>query len=321
MGKARGVDDVLAGLAALRRQPHGPDAREQIATALASKANIVAAKAADVARELKVPGLCRELGEAFVRFLRDPKFADKGCAAKTAIARAALELECPDEERFRLGIRHVQLEGFGPSDVAAELRGLCALGLVQVRSRGAMNEVAELLADREPQARIGAVRAMAYAGKEEGALVLRFKAISGDPDPAVVGECLTALLSIQPDEALPFVERFLESPDDVLQEEAALALGTSKRPQALEILRRTYARARDPRLRQVLLTSVASLRVPEAIDFLASLVEQDRPEAAADALKAMRIHRNNSALRDRISQIVTSRADASLRSAFQKTFE
>ncbi|HEY2587671.1 MAG TPA: HEAT repeat domain-containing protein [Tepidisphaeraceae bacterium] len=321
MAKARGIDDVLASLAALRGQPAEPEARDQIARALASKANIVAAKAADIARELKVPGLGPQLGEAFVRFLRDSKSPDKGCAAKTAIARAALELECPDEELFRLGIRHVQIEGFGPSDVAAELRGLCALGLVQVRSRGAMNEVAELLADREPQARIGAVRALAYAGKEEGALVLRFKAISGDPNPAVVGECLTALLLLQPDEALPFVERFLESPDEVLQEEAALALGTSKRPQALEILRRTYPRARDRRLRQVLLTAFASLRFPDAIDFLVSIVETDRPESAIDAVKALQIHRNNTALRERLSQVVTHRADASLRSAFQKTLE
>src|SRR5690348_10394194 len=132
MSKARSVEDVLAGIAALRGRPAGPEAREQIVTALASKANIVAAKAADIARELNVSGLCSELGEAFIRFLRDPKSADRGCAAKTAIARAALELECPEEELFRLGIRHVQMEGFGPSDVAAELRGLCALGLVQV---------------------------------------------------------------------------------------------------------------------------------------------------------------------------------------------
>jgi hypothetical protein len=321
MAKSHGVDDVLDQLAALRGCPVGPEAGEAIANALASKANIVAARAADVARELKVPGLCAELTTAFVRFLRDPKSPDKGCAAKTAIARAALELECPDDELFRLGIRHVQMEGsYGPpTDAAAELRGLSALGLVQTRSRGAMNEVAELLADREAQARIGAVRAFAYAGKEEGALVLRFKALSGDPDAAVVGECLTALLSLQPDEALPFVERFLDSPDEVLQEEAALALGTSRRPQALEALRRAYARARDARLRQVLLTSLASLRSPEAIDFLVSIVETERTEAAADALQALRIHRNNSALRERLAQAVTTRADSSLQAVFNKT--
>lgn len=322
MSKSRGVDDVLASLAALRGQPVTPEGRALIVKALASKTNFVAAKAADVARELKAPGLCDEFREAFHRFLHDSKSADKGCVAKTAIARAALELECPDDDLFRAGIRHVQMDGsFGPpSDVAAELRGLCALGLVQARSRNAMNQVVELLADREVQARIGAVRALAYAGKEDGALVLRFKALGGDPDPAVVGECLTALLSLQPDEALPFVERFLDSGDDVLREEAALALGTSKRPKALELLRRAHARAHDARLRQVVLTSVAGLRFPEAMDFLVSVVETERPEAAADALQALRIHRNNSGLKERLSELLMRRADASLLSMFQKTF-
>jgi HEAT repeat protein len=320
MSKARGVDELLARLSALRGRAEGPEARELIFKGLASKSNIVAAKAADVARELKLAGICPELEDAFARFLRDPKSPDKGCAAKTALARAALELECPAEELFRAGIRHVQMEGsYGaPTDAAAELRGLCALGLVQVRSRGAMNEVVELLSDRETTARVGAVRALAYAGKEEGALVLRFKALNGDREPAVIGECLTALLSLQPDEALPFVERFLDGPDEVLREEAALALGTSRRPLALELIRRGYSRARDRRFRQILLTAAASLRFPEAIEFLVSVVESDRPDAAADALQALGIHRSNSGLRERLATIIANRAD--LTAVFQKTF-
>jgi HEAT repeat protein len=262
--------------------------------------------------------LCR----AFARFLNDSKLSDKGCGAKTALARAAVELECGEEELFRIGIRQVQMEGsFGaPVDVAAELRGLCGLGLVQVRSREAMNRLVELLNDRQPPARIGAVRALTYSGREEGILLLRFKALSGDREPAVVGECLTALISLQPREAVEFVGQFLDSAEESVRDEAALALGTSKDPGALELLKRQYATTADRAFQQTLLTSIAGLRRPEAVEFLIKIVEAEGPAAAADAVAAARIFRNDSALRERIKRAVASRGDPALQATFDKQF-
>lgn len=323
MAKGRGVEQMLSDLAALRGRPLTAEGREQIAKALASKVSFVAAKAADLARQLKISDLCSDLGHAFERFLSDPKCPDKGCAAKTAVARAALELECSEEAIFLAGIRHFQMEPSfgGPVDVAAELRGLCALGLVQVRSRDAMYRVVELLNDGQTQARIGAVRALAYAGREDGVLVLRFKALSGDRAPAVVGECLTALLSLQPREALEFVGDFLDSPDDSVRDEAALALGTSKEPGALDLLNRQFALAVDRPFRQTLLTSIASLRFSAAVDFLVMVVETERLATAADALVAARIFRNDAAVRERMERAVASRAHASLQAEFDKQFK
>lgn len=322
MSKGRGVDDVLAKLAALRGQGPTPEARALLAKSLSSKVSFVVAKAADLAREFKFADLCPELIQAFDRFLKDRDSSDKGCAAKIAIVRAALELECPAESIFRAGIRHVQMEGsFGPPvDVAAELRGLCGLGLVQVRARDLMNELVDLLADSEPQARIGAIRALAGTGREEGVALLRFKAVSGDRDPVVVGECLTALLKLQPRETLTFIERFLDSSQEAVREEAVLALGTSREPKALELLKQQYAPGIDPQFRQTLLTAVAGLRFPEAIDWLASLVETERVSAAVDALRALRIYRHDAALRERLTAIVEKRADDSIRSVFTKEF-
>lgn len=322
MAKGRGVEQTLADLAALRGRPATAEGREQIVKALGSKVSFVTAKAAELALQMKASGLCSELRQAFDRFLADPKCPDKGCAAKTAVARAALELECSDEAIFLAGIRHFQMEPSfgGPVDVAAELRGLCALGLVQVRSREAMYRVVELLNDCQTQARIGAVRALEYAGREDGVLMLRFKALAGDREPAVVGECLTALLSLQPREALEFVGNFLDSPHDSVRDEAALALGTSKEPGALDLLKRQFALAVDRPFRQTLLTSIATLRFPAATDFLISVVETERVATADDALAAARIFRNDAAARERMQRAVASRGDASLQAAFEKQF-
>lgn len=318
MAKARGADELLDNLGALRRKPLTPEAREQIAAGLAHRVNFVVAKAADVAREMKAADICSELQAAFARIFDN----DRGCAAKTALARAALELECPAEAIFRAGIRHVQMEGsFGaPVDVAAELRGLCALGLAQVRSRGFMGELAELLADPQPTARIGAVRALASAGREDGVLLLRFKARTGDPDQAIIGECLTALLQLQPRESLEMVGQFLDGSDEPLRAEAALALGSSKLPEALHMLKQRYSREAGSEFRQTLLSAIASLRLPAAVDFLSSLVETESSSEAAHVIRALRIYRHDSALRDRLSRTIDRRADDSLRKVFQKEF-
>jgi HEAT repeat protein len=322
MAKNR-VDEILAGLAALRGKPVTSESREQIVKALANKVSYVVAKAADLVSELKLADLCPALADAFHRSMKEGPGSDKGCAAKIALARTALELECPAEAVFRAGIRHVQMEGsYGPPvDVAAELRGLCGLGLVQVRAKDVMNDLVDLLADPEAQARVGAVRALAYYGRDEGAVLLRFKATIGDADPVVIGECLTELLRLQPQQSLSFVERFLHSHNESVRDEAALALGSSREPEALEMLCRKYSPSIDPQFRQTLLTAIAGIRLPAAAEFLLKLVETERADAASEALKALRIYRNDSALRERVVAVVERRGNEAIQQAFISAFE
>lgn len=318
MAKARGVDAVMEALAALKSQPASPEVGGQIGKALDSKVNFVVAKAADLARQFKFGELCPQLTAAFDRFMAE----DKGCAAKTAIAKAALELECGAEAVFVAGVRHVQMEGSfgGPVDVAAELRGLCALGLVQVRYRGMMNELVELLADREPQARTGAVRALANTGREDAALALRLKVLLGDREPDVMGECFSALLHIAPVESVSFVGRFLESPEDAVRDAAALALGASRQPASLELLKRLYVPGIDPRFRPTLFLAIATCRSPEAIEFLTSLVGEERPGAAAEAVAALGLYRHDAALRGRVAKAVKDVGSDMLAREFVKHF-
>ncbi|MBW4694187.1 MAG: hypothetical protein KME27_20785 [Lyngbya sp. HA4199-MV5] len=56
-----------------------------------------------------------------------------------------------------------------------------------------MVELADLLVDPEPEARIGAARAIAYTQNEQGVPLLRLRVKIGDTSP-VLSECLIALL-------------------------------------------------------------------------------------------------------------------------------
>jgi hypothetical protein len=320
MSKARSADQLLARLSALRQQPPTDQTREQLVVGLASKISIIVAKAADVALELKVGGLCHAMEDAFARFLgAEP--TDKGCQAKTALARAALLLDYPADSIFRAGIRHVQKEGsFGPPvDVAAELRGLCGMGLAQVRARDVIEELIDLLPDEEVQARIGAIRALAMTGKPEAAALLRMKTVFGDRDPAVIGECLTALLRLMPKESLPLAKRLLHGRDEAVCEETILALGTSRDPSAFEMLRDFYQSARAG-LRPTLLTAIACMRVPAAREFLLRLLEHDSISVGIEVLTALKPYRADSALCEKLAELVSRRNDEQLKRIIARDF-
>src|SRR3954453_19663643 len=190
------IEKALAELKALRAAPDHSGAGPDLVRHLSSKHNIVAAKAAQLIGEWKLGALERDLVGAFDRFMKSG--ADKGCTAKTAVARALDELESRETELFLRGVRHQQPEAaWGPPvDVAAELRGVCAGALVRLNYRDVLAELAELLMDREPAARIAAARALAYRGDADGAasVLLRLKLLSRDRDLGAAIECISPLL-------------------------------------------------------------------------------------------------------------------------------
>src|SRR5205823_1584216 len=156
---------------------------------------------------------------------------------------------------FLIGIHHVQMEPvWGASkDAAAELRGICALGLVRIAHRDSLLHVTDLLTDPEPQARIIAARALAYSGHDSAALPLRVKLRSGDREPEVTSECITALMKLAPQKSIELVAEFLEDPDEMIREAAALALGESRRREAFDILQDHVEHNPDPERRRPLL--------------------------------------------------------------------
>jgi hypothetical protein len=128
---------------------------------------------------------------AFNKLMADAPQLDKRCAATTEIVSALYELNYEEPAPYFTGLKHVQMEAsFGPPvDEAAKLRAVSAQGLVRTRHPDALTEVMQLLVDREPAARIGAVRALAVNGGEAGLLLLRLKVLTGDAESAVLGVC------------------------------------------------------------------------------------------------------------------------------------
>jgi len=320
MGKGTSVEDALAKLRAIRPVAGSDGGKAELRKALAGRTNLVAAKAAEVVAEAGLKEFAEDLAAAFDRFM--PEGKDKGCAAKTAIAKALYELGCDAESVFLPGVRHVQMEAAwgGPSDAAAELRGICAMGLVRMGYRDVMTELADLLADREGQARVAAARAIGYAEREEGALLLRLKLLSGDGESEVMGEAMAALMKLSPGKAPQFVARFLDSPDESLRQMAAAAIGTSRRREAFELLRARWEGTIQPETRRLVLAAMGPMRLPEAMDFMLGVIREGNKREAAEAVEAMRAWRHDEAVKAKVAAAVVERDEADVKAAFEKYF-
>jgi HEAT repeat protein len=292
-----GIDAQLERLTHIRDDPSTPEAQAELIKGLRSKTNLAAAKAADIIARHKLAGYEKLLVGAFQSFLSG---ADKGCAAKTSIAKALAALESRAEEVYLVGARHVQPEPVwgGSADAAVELRCVCCAALVNLRSRHALRPLVHLLADADAGARAAAVRALAALGGETAEALIRFKMLDGDSDSTVIGECFSALIALT--RALEEVEPFLDSAEDDLREAAALAIGQSRLPQALELLRKTWELQRIHREGDPLLLSIALTRQPEAVELLLSLIAQGDIKLALAAVEAMAIYRSDDAIRSKL---------------------
>jgi hypothetical protein len=286
-----------------------------IAPFLKNRSHRVVAKAADKAARMTsavAPGLV----DAFRRLLPGGAKQDPGCVAKLAIVKALIELEDPAAEVYFAGARLTQLEGsWGePIDTAAELRGICAIGLARMAHPEALLEAVRLLSDKTPETRTGALRALADSGKAEAELVLHYKADCGDRKPEVEAECFTALLRLGPrSRAVSFVAGFMTRGS----EEAAIALGESRMPEAWPALRDAFARSTIP---SAILLGLSLLRNDEAIEFLFAQAASAPERVAVVAIEALAAYRGDEVLRNRMEQLIARKNSPSLQKAFQNTW-
>ncbi|HSB09329.1 MAG TPA: hypothetical protein VLM38_07430 [Blastocatellia bacterium] len=322
MAKAPSIEDRLAEVSRLGELPDTPDARKQLQKHLSSRNSLIVAKAAEIIAHLENHELVPDLIAAFHRFMIDSTKTDKGCAAKTAIVKALLAAECDDEEVFRKGIRHVQPEPTwgGRADTAAPLRALCGLGLVQSGSPDAMNELAALLADKEGDARIGAARALSHCGPAAVPL-LRFKALTGDEEPAVLAECLSGLLASMPSASFEFVAGFVDTRHPALYEHAALALAESRLPGVFELLLEKWTTTFDREFKQTLLVPMALTRSEAARDFLISVLESGELKLGNAAIAALSIYREDATIRKRAEEAIGGPNKGELLAALRRAFE
>jgi len=322
MAKRPSLDQLFDALSVVRRDAAGAAARDALTKALGCGAAAVIERAAKLISELNLRGYASELGAAFERLMAG---SDPGCAAKVAIAKALLDTEAGREAEptYLRGVRHTQFDGpphhGKPTDTAGPLRGYCGLGLLSIRHRDALTELSDLLADPEPAARIAAARGLASTGREVATLLLRLRLRVGEAAPDVVAECLTGLLRLDPERSLPLAERLLAQAAGEFRDAVAYALGDSRLPAALPILRRAFDREREAATRQALLLAAGAIRSPEAVDWLVSIVEHATPDEAAVALEALRLHhRRDATVAARVRAVVSQRKAPALAKALDQ---
>jgi hypothetical protein len=293
------------------------DPQADIAKSLSSKWSLVAAKAARMAGDRGLSDLTEPVAAAFLRLLKSPAAADKGCVAKLAMARALHKLDYDGAELFLAGMKHFQPEPVwgGSEDTAAELRAVCAMGLAGSRYHLKLRELVGLMADKEWPARAGAIRALAAVGSDSAALLLRFKAFTGDREAEVMADCFTALLAVEGHEAVTLVLSFAPK-----NEEAILALGASRLTAAIEALAELFSRTADPETRRCILLALATSRTEPAIGFLLELIREGSAQTAVLAVKSMAIHRADAKLRAEVSRAVEARTDTAAEAAFAEGF-
>ena len=320
----RDFDRKIEELEALRAVADTSSILEPLRTALKDRNNYLVSKAAALAGQLGLRVLVPELSAAFDRFLVDAVKSDPQCWAKNAIAQALKDLGHEHPAIFLRGAKHFQLEPVwgGRADSAAALRAVCALALAGCSMDRAvlLNQLVDLMADPEKVVRVDAARAIAQVSGLESALVLRLKALAGDREPEVTGQCFACLLELEPKDYLPFVANFLDAKDASTRLEAVAALGASREPESVEILKVCWRRHRDAEMRDAILLSLGASRQVAAMEFLLSVLDEGPPEEAATSLAALAASRFRDEVRDRVAAIVASHGDARLAAAFEKEF-
>ena len=286
--RKRPLEETLVALRRVRERPDDEASRAELSRVLRGEGSHAVARAATLVGELELVPLVPELASSFPRFFGDLPRGDPGCAAKTAIVEALRRLGHEDAALYRRAARHVQLEPVfgGRVDTAVDLRGSAALALGETGGRDVLVDLAELLADPEPPVRISAARALAAHGSESGIPLLHLKALSPEPEPRVLSECLLSLLRLDLAGQKAFVASFLDK-SDALAEASALALGESRSSEAFALLRDWLPQAARRGLSRTAFIAIASLRRDEAIELLLAVVREESLPVAREAMQAL----------------------------------
>jgi len=306
MAKKDPLADALAKVAVLKRIDDRAAMLETVNALLGEKSSYVVSRVADVAADRGVRESVPAMVARLTRLFDDPKSDDIGATAALALVKALIAFEAGFEAED-VAIRATQHARFekvmgGSVDVAVSVRGHAAILLAAMGSTQALRCASELLAEadqRPPRersswpARADAARALGMIGSDGAAAVLRFKLLIGDNEPAVLSDCLSGLLSIERDAALPLAERMLTSDDDAHAEAALLAVGGWRDPRAFDVLHAHAPRFLSSRSRELFLATIAMTRQPKAIEYLLTLAaaasDRSLHTAAIKALEPLRM--------------------------------
>jgi HEAT repeat protein len=309
------LEDRIEQLRNLRHNPPATDVDLLLRKAFADRSNLVIAEAAKSVGELRLSAWIPSLLSAFTALFEDAAKADPKCWGKTAIVKALVQLDYSESPPFVRGLRHVQMEPVwgGQEDFALHLRANCALALVQcsdLTRLEVLRYLVDAISDSADPVRVEAVRAIHQLGGDESLLLLRLKARLGDRRPLIIGHVFDALLNLEGDRAVPFVAEYLSSTEEELRDEAALALGGSRRTTAVQLLIETWKNSHSEAFSSVLLRAISASRLDEAIEFLLEVLRTGTSRQSAAAAEALKLHEGSPEIQSAIEQAKKRRSDS-----------
>ena len=322
------LEDQLNALSHLQidapaESPEHETVTKALIKAIKSTSNHVIAKAAQLICESKRSDLCDDLARAFDRLLQQPAKRDKGGSALTALAKSLAMLDYQDADCFARGSVHIQMEPVygGKVDVADHMRGWCAQGLAQTGDPDALTHIARLLADPCSQTRKAAIQAVEITGRADvGIPLLNFKINQGDPNPQVIGQCVTAIFNLTNETGLHWIKPMLANPDSAVVEQVLLAMGQSRLEGLCQCLQDYYEQTLEADLQKTTLLSLAMLRTDQSLTFLTNLVEDGSTRAAEQAIDSLGIYSYDNQLGDNIASICRDRGDTYLLKRVESIF-
>jgi len=142
----------------------------------------------------------------------------------------------------------------------------------------------------------------------------------------VVGQALESLLRMEGSRALDFARGFLKereaesrepgaTPVEIV-EEAALALGASRLPASVEVLKEAWSN--EPKI--VFLQAISISRQESGLDFLLELVKSGRERDAMSALEVLALQRDSAEVLSHTRAAVEARDSGPVRERFRTKF-
>ena len=305
MARAKRFESDLRAAEALR---HAPDPAG-IRAALSHRSGMIVAPAARAAAAHRIDGLEADMLAALDRLYRDPVEHDPQCLGKLALVAALDELGCGEAAPFLRAARHVQLEPVwgGTQDSAPPLRIRAAQALVRLGHHGVYRLLGDLLVDPVGEVRGAAAQMLGAVGGERGALLLRLRLSVGDQDVDVLADYAAGLLACEGAEGVPLVVALLEHDDRAVVGGAALALGGSRLPEALEPLLAALRACPDRQLTRTLVDAIALQRSDASAEVLLGLVADGDREEAVAAAEGLRLYRDRPAIVERAQAALAAR--------------
>jgi HEAT repeat protein len=321
--KRRSPTEVeLDALRTVTSAPTSPETIERLRAALRSPHSLVVAYAATHVREHALEGFGDDLEASFRSFMSAPAKSDPGCRARLATLEALDYGEHRDSQPFLAATRAVQMEAaWGPPvDTAVGLRSRGVLALSRLDHPDLPIIAGALLGDAESPVRQAAADALAASQHRSSAGLLLLRWAMGDDDPLVILACMSGVLALAPEEALPKLRGALSGADRGDREAAALALGQSKRDDALDALLEALAHSPEAVDRATILRAVGLHRSDRALNAVLDVVATGRDADAEAAVVALAPRRFDPGARARVEQAARRnehvRLDAAIRSTF-----